>query len=177
MQAPTQTQDKYSDLNHFYHFTQCVCLCRGELSPQIEEHLLQYVFYLDFYFLIFFFRNDIKKRWLFFCLLWCVPRLCESLVRVIDCTVCLLHIIIYWSYPAIYALLPGHVVLLFDAILLTLFPSVRSVPPGCFSHFLSKHFSHFPLSSATKTQNRRKCVLVQNHRQIFYVFVPMTTAL
>lgn len=27
--------------------------------------MLQYLFYLDFYFLIF--RNDIKKRWLFVC--------------------------------------------------------------------------------------------------------------
>lgn len=43
-------------------------------------------------------------------------------------------------------------------------------PPGCFSHFavfLFTRFLFFPLSSATKTQNRRECGFVQNQRQIF----------
>lgn len=37
------------------------CVVSGEISPQIEEDMLQYfyLFYLDFYFLIF--RNHIKK--------------------------------------------------------------------------------------------------------------------
>lgn len=87
--------------------------------------------------------------------------------------------IIYRSYPAIYALSPWHVhqcVLicihthwymfswLFDCH--TLFPGVSSAPRMFFSPFLFKHFTHFPLSSATKTQNRRECGLVQNHRQM-----------
>ena len=50
--------------------SQCVCLCRGELSPQIEEHMLQYVFYLDFYFLVFFFFLEMTlKKMTVFCLL------------------------------------------------------------------------------------------------------------
>lgn len=63
---------------------------------------------------------------------------------------------------------------LFDAILfLTLFPSVGWVPHDvfltfpCFFWSISHISSPFPLSSATKTQDRRECGLVQNHRQIF----------
>lgn len=47
------------DLNHWLSFQSV--FVSGQLSPQIEEDMLQYVylFYLDFYFLIF--RNGKKK--------------------------------------------------------------------------------------------------------------------
>lgn len=66
MQAPTHT-DTGRILNHFYHFT--VCLCQGELSPQIEEDMLQYdpFFNLDFYFLIYFLEMTLKKTTVFVC--------------------------------------------------------------------------------------------------------------
>lgn len=163
------------DLNHWLSFQSV--FVSGQLSPQIEEDMLQYVylFYLDFYFLIF--RNGKKKMFVVMCSLalwtWQCCHLFKWPWRVIDCTyICLPSayiIMIYWSYlsmlhyPDIVCVcvcvkLHTHTqwsMTVFScslvAALLTLFPRVRSVPPGCF--FLFKHLSHF-LSFPSQQHNQ-----------------------
>lgn len=85
-----------------YHFSVFV---RGELSPQIEG--INYVtIVLSFRFLF----PDMKKDDSFVVMML-FPQLCEhdlSGSLIVRTFVCLLHIIIYWSYLSIYALLPWH---------------------------------------------------------------------
>lgn len=72
MQAPTQTHTQQLFLCGFLQDTATFSFhsvfVSGELSPQIEECMLQYFFflYLDFYlFIMFIFLEMELKRWLF----------------------------------------------------------------------------------------------------------------
>lgn len=112
MQAPTQTQDKTHRLQPLYHFTVCMCLGSQVLRlRKICYNVFIFCFIISSFFLFF------LEMTLFYSL-WCVPRLCEhDLICLNDaggslivmCLSAFLHIIIYWSYLSIYALLPWHV--------------------------------------------------------------------
>lgn len=78
MQAPTQT---YTQQFFFCGFSEDTAtfsfhsvFVSGELSPQIEECMLQYVFLFRLLFVHFFFRNEIEKMAVLLVLM-CSPAL------------------------------------------------------------------------------------------------------